>query len=156
MPKVSSPFAMHGAGAMPTGQAFSKSSSAFSSTPVTKGETSNSDSEPPLQPTKQSKKPRIASSSDDDSDSKARVAQKRSAAELNSQSSAEASDSKLISAKTGNIYIYFVRFRRRYLTALASSSDDDSDSKARVAQKRSAGGVKRGAKQPIKRGGKRF
>jgi hypothetical protein len=82
---------------MPTGQAFSKSSSAFSSTPVTKGETSNSDSEPPLQPTKQSKKPRIA-----------------------------------------------------------SSSDDDSDSKARVAQKRSAGGVKRGAKQPIKRGGKRF
>ncbi|EDR08684.1 uncharacterized protein LACBIDRAFT_326903 [Laccaria bicolor S238N-H82] len=42
---------------------------------------------------------------------------------------------------------------------IASSSDDDSDSKARVAQKRSgsgAGGIKRGTKQPIKRGGKRF
>lgn len=42
---------------------------------------------------------------------------------------------------------------------IASSSDDDSDSKARVVQKRSgsgAGGIKRGTKQPIKRGGKRF
>lgn len=84
---------------MPTGQVFPKSSSVFSSTPVTKGETSNSDSEPP-QPTKQSKKPRIASSSDDDSDSKARVVQKRSGS--------------------------------------------------------GAGGIKRGTKQPIKRGGKRF
>lgn len=86
---------------MPTGQVFSKSSSLSSSTPVikTKGDTSNSDSEPPFQPMRQTKKPRIA------------------------------------------------------------SSDDDSDSKARVAQKRSgsgAGGIKRGTKQPIKRGGKRF